>query len=55
MRRRGQSTVEWALVVAVLVVAVVAAAYVFVPGFQSAMDDAGGALSTLYASGDLAK
>lgn len=52
--RRGQSTVEWALVVAVLVIAVVAAGYALVPSFQIAMDSAGEGMSTVYTSGTLA-
>jgi Flp pilus assembly pilin Flp len=55
MRRRGQSTVEWALVVAVLCVAVVAAAYAFMPTFQDSMESAGEGMSTVYTSGDLAR
>jgi Flp pilus assembly pilin Flp len=46
--------VEWALVVAVLVIAVVAAAYAFVPPVQSAMQGAGKQMAGLYTSGDLA-
>ncbi len=52
--RRGQSTVEWALVVAVLVIAVVAAGYALVPSFQIAMDSAGEGMKTVYTSGTLA-
>ncbi len=52
--QRGQSTVEWALMLSVLVVAIVAASYAFVPGVQRAMDSAGGQLALLYTSGNLA-
>lgn len=52
--RQGQSTVEWSLVIAVVVVAVVAAATAFVPGVSSAMRDAGRAMSEVYTSGSLA-
>ncbi|MBM4365180.1 MAG: hypothetical protein FJ102_03120 [Deltaproteobacteria bacterium] len=52
--RQGQSTVEWALVIAVICVAVVAAAYVFMPTFQDEMESAGENMSNLYTSGDLA-
>lgn len=52
--RRGQSTVEWALVVAVLAIAVVAAGYALVPILQVAMDSAGDGMSTVYTSGTLA-
>ncbi len=51
--RRGQSTVEWALVLAVLAIAVVAAGYAFVPSFQTAMDSAAAGMKTLYTSGSL--
>ncbi|GDX81959.1 hypothetical protein LBMAG42_37700 [Deltaproteobacteria bacterium] len=51
--RRGQSTVEWALVLAVLAIAVVAAGYAFVPSFQTAMDSAGDGMKTVYTSGTL--
>ena len=54
VHRRGQSTVEWALLLAVLIVAIVAAAYSFVPGVQSAMESAGEQMATLYTSGELA-
>jgi len=54
-RRQGQSTVEWALVVAVLVIGAVAAAYAFVPSVQKAMKEAGQQMATLYTSGDLAR
>ena len=52
--RKGQSTVEWALLLSVLVVAVVAASYAFVPGVAAAMERAGDAMATLYASGRVA-
>ncbi len=45
---------EWALLLAVLIVAIVAAAYSFVPGVQSAMESAGEQMATLYTSGELA-
>lgn len=52
--RRGQSTVEWALVLAVLTIAVVAAGYAFVASFQTAMDSAADGMKTVYTSGTLA-
>lgn len=53
-QRKGQSTVEWALLLSVLVVAVVAASYAYVPAVSKAMKDAGAAMATLYTSGDVA-
>lgn len=41
--------------IAVLCVAVVAAAYVFMPTFHAAMSDAGEGMSAVYTSGDLAR
>lgn len=55
MNRRGQSTVEWALAVAVMCVAVIAAAYAFIPEFRLAMAGAREGMATVYTSGDLAK
>ncbi|MBM4393256.1 MAG: hypothetical protein FJ090_19190 [Deltaproteobacteria bacterium] len=52
--RQGQSTVEWALVIAIICVAVVAAAYAFMPTFYDGMASAGGNMSSLYTTGDLA-
>ncbi len=46
---------EWALLLSVLVVAVVAASYAFVPGVSKAMKDAGDAMATLYTTGDVAR
>jgi Flp pilus assembly pilin Flp len=53
--RQGQSTVEWALMLSVLVIAIVAAAYAFVPPVQRAMDSAGAEMASLYTTGDLAR
>ena len=55
MKRRGQSTVEWSLVVAVLCIAAVAAAYAFIPTFRTAMDGARTGMARVYTSGDLAR
>jgi len=52
--RRGQSTVEWALMLSVLVIAIVAASYAMVPSFRKAMEGAGSQMAALYTSGDLA-
>ena len=35
---RGQSTTEYMLLVSVIVIAVVAAAYIFIPDFQGGVD-----------------
>ena len=53
MNRRGQSTIEWSLVVAVLCVAAIAAAYAFLPTFREAMDDARQGMAGVYTSGNL--
>lgn len=37
--RRGQSTVEYMMLISVIVIAVVAAAYVFVPVFQEGVNN----------------
>ena len=55
MKRRGQSTIEWSLVVAVLCVAAIAAAYTFLPTFREAMDDARQGMAGVYTSGDLVR
>ncbi len=52
--RSGQTTVEYTLVIAVLVVAMVAGLYLFVGDFNSAMDDLSNSASTVYTSGNLA-
>ena len=36
--QRGQSTTEYMLLISVIVIAVVAAAYIFVPDFQTGVD-----------------
>lgn len=52
--RRGQSTVEWMLLVSVIVIAVVAAGYVLVGTFGASMEDLGDAAGGMYTSGNLA-
>jgi len=48
--RSGQSTVEYMMLISVIVIAIVAAAYVFIPTFQSGVqalaDDVSSTLST---------
>ena len=41
--RSGQSTVEYMLLISVVVIAIVAAAYVFLDPFQSGVEELGGA------------
>lgn len=53
--RRGQATTEWAVLLSVIVVAIVAAGWAFVGPFIGQMDDFGKGAETVYASGDLAK
>ncbi len=50
--RRAQSTVEWMLLVAVLVVGLVVAAYTFVPGFQRGVGELGTDMSRLFAQAE---
>ena len=42
---RGQSTTEYMLLVSVIVIAVVAAAYIFIPDFQTGVDSLAKAIS----------
>ena len=44
--RRGQSTVEYMMLVSVIVIAIVAAAYVLVPTFQKGVSDLATEVST---------
>ncbi len=39
LSRRGQSTVEYMLLISVIVIAIVAAAYIFVPTFQQGVNN----------------
>jgi uncharacterized protein (UPF0333 family) len=39
LNRRGQSTVEYMLLISVIVIAIVAAAYIFVPTFQQGVNN----------------
>ncbi len=50
--RRGQSTVEWMLIVAMIVVGLVVAAYAFVPGFQRGVRELGTDVTSLFAQGE---
>ena len=51
----GQTTVEYALVIAVLAIALVAAAWALVPLFVPAMQRLGDRAGTVYTTGDLAR
>ncbi len=50
--RRGQSTVEWMLLVSVITVGLVAAAYAFLPGFSQGVDELESDLGKLFAQGE---
>ncbi len=50
--KRGQSTVEWMLLVAVLCVGLTAAAYAFLPGFAQGVDGLETDLDRLFAQGE---
>jgi hypothetical protein len=49
--RRGQATTEYFVLVAVLVVGLVAAAYAFLPGFQQGIAGLSSDAGTLFAAG----
>ena len=49
---RGQSTVELMLLVSVLVIGLVAAAYAFMPDFQKGVSELGDDIGTLFAEGE---
>jgi hypothetical protein len=50
--RNGQSTVEWMLLVAMLVVGLLVAAYAFLPGFGQGVEHMGDDASGLFAEGE---
>ncbi len=50
--RRGQSTIEWMLIVSVLAIGLAVAAYAFIPGFQSGVKGLGIDIDTLFAAGE---
>lgn len=52
-RARGQTGTEYMLVVSVIVIAVVGAAYVFVPRFEEGVNELGRDVSQLLATGDV--
>lgn len=49
--RRGQSTVEYVLIIAVLVIGLLVAAYAFVPGFSQGVDGLGDDVEGLFGAG----
>lgn len=49
--RRGQSTVEYVMLIAVLVIGLLVAAYAFVPGFSDGVDGLGGDVEGLFGAG----
>ena len=51
----GQSTVEYMLLISVIVIAMVAAAYVFVPTFQQGVKDLAGDVRKILATGKIGK
>jgi Flp pilus assembly pilin Flp len=53
--RKGQATTEWAVLVAVITVAVVAAGYLMAQTFPGTMGSVSDGAARAYASGDLAR
>ncbi len=51
--RRGQSTVEYMLLISVIVIAIVAAAYIFVPTFQQGVDNLALDIKDILSSGEI--
>ncbi len=52
-RRGGQSTVEYMLLISVIVIAIVAAAYIFVPIFQEGVDALALDIKDILSSGEV--
>ena len=52
-RRGGQSTVEYMLLISVIVIAIVAAAYIFVPTFQEGVDNLALDIKDILSSGEV--
>lgn len=50
--RRGQSTIEWMLIVSVLCIGLAVAAYAFIPGFQAGVRHLGTDIGLLFAAGE---
>jgi len=51
--RGGQSTVEYMMLIAVIVIAIVAAAYVFVPTFQEGVDALAQDIKDILSTGEI--
>ena len=51
--RSGQSTVEYMLLISVVVIAIVAAAYVFLDPFQSGVEELGNEVSNALSTGNI--
>jgi uncharacterized protein (UPF0333 family) len=51
--RSGQSTVEYMLLISVVVIAIVAAAYVFLDPFKSGVEELGNEVSTTLSTGNI--
>lgn len=51
----GQSTVEYMLLISVIVIALVAAAYVFVPVFEQGVKELAGDVRKILATGKIGK
>lgn len=54
-RRAGQATTEWAVLLSVMVIALVAAGWLVGSTFVNDMSALGSRAETVYASGDLAR
>lgn len=52
-RRGGQSTVEYMLLISVIVIAIVAAAYIFVPTFQEGVNNLALDIKDILSSGEI--
>lgn len=53
MRRAGQTATEYMLIISVIVIAVVAAAYIFMPAFQSGVQALSTDVSTILDTGKI--
>jgi uncharacterized protein (UPF0333 family) len=53
LSRRGQSTVEYLLLISVIVIAIVAAAYIFVPTFQEGVNNLALDVKDILSSGEI--
>ena len=52
---RGQSTVEYMLLISVIVIATVAAAYAFVPVFKQGVEDLAGDVKKILSDGKIGR